>query len=184
MKALKRELRHTHFLYKQGGTRKILDHIKENVVFDIENGINTSSWLDKDDFIEHPHNFVHGVKYRASATNEVLPVLQKVAQIIDVRKAGFYDLGCGKGKILCLAGRDYDYSEIVGVDYYEPFIQIAHHNLKVFGLNCVNLCYGDMSEYKSFKETSVIYLYNPAERPIIEKVKKNLEEFTKKAIVI
>ena len=184
MKTLKRELRHIQFLHEQGGARKILDHVKENVVFDLEYGTSTSPWLDKDDFVERPHNFEHGVKYRASATNEILPALSKVAEIIDVQKAGFYDLGCGKGKVLCITGRDYDYSEIAGVDYYAPFLQIARKNLKVFGLNCINLCYGNMSEYKSFKETSVIYLYNPAEKPIIEKVRENLENITKKAIVI
>lgn len=184
MNILKKELRHLQFLYEQGGTGKILDHIKQNVAFDLKYGTSTSPWLDKDDYEEHPPSFEHGVKYRASATNEVMPVLRKASQMIDVTKAGFYDLGCGKGKILCIVGRDYDYKEIVGIDYYPPFLGIAHRNLKVFGLNNIRLRLGDIANFRDYKQTAVIYLYNPAEKPIIEKVRQNLEETTKKAIVI
>ncbi len=177
-------IQHLEFLFKNGGFSKILSYIEDSVAFDIKLGTDTSSWLEKKNFKTKPINIKHGVRYRAAATSEIEDALSKVSKLINTNDAGFYDLGCGKGKVLCIAGMQYDYDDYVGVDYYPDFIDIAEKNLKICDIMDVNLHLGDMINYKDFKETNVIFLYNPADNIIIDQVRKNIQKYSKKSILI
>jgi len=181
---LRTELKHAGFLFNQGHFGKIFDHLKENVAFDVKHGTETSLWLNKEDFAHQPKNFEHGVRYRASSTKEIRRALEMVAKLISPKDASYYDLGCGKGKTLCIAGMDYDYKILHGVDYYQPFLDLAQTNLNRCNVDNVKLHYGDMREFSDYDETSVIFLYNPADNVIIDAVRENLEHYTKRAIVV
>lgn len=176
--------KHKDFLLDKGGEDKVDDYYRENVAFDIEHGTDTADWLPKDEFKQHPANFSHGVLYRASPTSELIRAFGVIADKIDTSSAGFYDMGCGKGKTLLLAGMSQKFNEVVGVDYYQPFLNTAKSNLDICGVDDVKLHYADMSQYKDFKDTSVVFMYNPADAEIIDKVRQNLEECATKAIVI
>ena len=86
---LHKELHHLLFLAKNGGVKKLMDHLYENILFDLKNGTNTSAWLEKNDFKHHPENFEHGIRYRASATNEVVDALSEALKHIDPAEAGY-----------------------------------------------------------------------------------------------
>ncbi|MGH1403004.1 MAG: class I SAM-dependent methyltransferase [Alphaproteobacteria bacterium] len=181
---IKREIQHIGFLYNQGGIAKLLNHVRENILFDIKHATNTSAWLEKDGFEAHPDNFEHGVRYRAAATSEIEYGLRIASNHIDIEHAGFYDLGCGKGKVLCIAGLKYGFASISGIDYYQPFLDQARQNLIACNLDHIPLHYQDMSQFKDYSKTSVIFLYNPAGNSVLEGVRRNIEETTDKAIVI
>lgn len=184
MSNLKHQPDHKEFLLDQGGKEKVQDHLKENVAFDEQHGTNTADWLPKDKFAHHPDNFDKGVRYRAAATSEVLTALEKVKGLIDTTDAGYYDMGCGKGKTLLIAGMTQNFNEVVGVDYYQPFLDIADKNIEKCHLEDINLHFNDMTKFKDFKDTSVVFMYNPADTEIIDKVRQNIEECSSKAIVI
>ncbi len=175
---------HARFLLQQGGARKLLRHVNENILFDMKHKINTSSWLDTPDFEEKPENLEHGVKYRASATSEVLRALNFVKSKIDTSEYGFYDMGCGKGKVLCITGSKYTFKERVGIDYYMPFINTAKENLARCNVKGTKTHYMDMTKFTEFQKKAVIYMYNPADDYILSKVIENIEHFVDHAIII
>ena len=184
MAKLKNHLDHFSFLYTEGGVSKLFDHIKENMMFDMLHGTNTASWLQKHEFQDSPDNFEHGVRYRAAATTEISNALDIVSELIDTSDAGYYDFGCGKGKTLCMVGLRADFNEIVGIDYYQPFLEQADFNLKTCGLGNIELHFNDMTKFTDFKDTAVVFMYNPADETVINQVRQNLEENTNKALVI
>tara|TARA_B100001989_G_scaffold252648_1_gene235477 strand:+ start:2281 stop:2946 length:666 start_codon:yes stop_codon:yes gene_type:complete len=184
MKQLAREAKHYSFLFHQGGIKKILDHAKENLFYDVKYGTDTSSWLEKYDFQNIP-NLEHGVRYRASATSEARYGLNQASKYINLKDANFYDLGCGKGKVLCIASLCYDFKKIIGIDYYKPLLDHAANNLRHFRINdTVELHNMDMSLFTDYSPETVIYLYNPANDIILEKVRDNLEKATSRTVVI
>ncbi len=175
---------HVKFLIKNGGITKLFDHFKENVLFDLTHGTDTSAWLEKRRFKIHPKNFKFGVRYRASATNEIKASLNKISGIIDTSDSIFFDLGCGKGKVICIAGLQYDFKDIIGIDYYQPFLDQAQKNLDICKLDNAKITLNDMADFKDFAENSVVFLYNPANEVVIDKVRQNIENNSKKAIII
>ena len=177
---------HVDFLFRQGGALKLFNHFRDNMLFDITKGTNTSSWLEKDEFKVRPENFEHGVRYRACASSAVRDALDVVSGMVDIGgdEYSYYDLGCGKGKTLIIADEEYDFKKVTGIDYYQPFIDQAQKNIMKRGLAGVDLLYKDMARFEGFAETSIVFLYNPAEEPVIDQVRKNLEANTKKAIVV
>ena len=181
---LKRTKEHVRFLVDQGGVPKLLDHVHQNVLFDVKHGTSTSPWLRKAEFEQKPENFEYGVRYRACATRTINNSLDVISKLIDTTRAGYYDLGCGKGKTLCMVGLRDDFAHIVGLDYYAPFLEDAQENLDICRLDNVDLHEGDMTGFVDYMDTSVIFMYNPAEAPVINKVRENLEKHCKKAIVI
>ncbi|MBI1300505.1 MAG: methyltransferase domain-containing protein [Alphaproteobacteria bacterium] len=183
MHSFDNEMDHMKFLLKQGGVSKLVSHMNENVAFDMKNKTRTAEWLPKNKFTLKPANLDHGVRYRAAATSEVVRALEFVKSKIDISEATFYDFGCGKGKVLCIAGL-HGFKAIHGVDYYPPFLMQAQQNLEACKLEGIHLHAADMTEFTDFDETSVIFFYNPANAKIIEGARENIEKNTKKAIVI
>ncbi len=181
---LYKKIKHLMFLYKQGGLNKIIDHIKENVIFDIMHSTNTSAWLPKTDFKTKPNNFQHGIRYRATATSEIRESLKKIKKLIDISKADYYDLGCGKGKTLCIAAIECDFNKVIGIDYYEPLLKTARKNIKKCKLKNTQIYLKDMTNFTDFSPISVIFLYNPATDIIINRIKDNIENNTEKAVLI
>lgn len=180
---LYKALNHILFLAKDGGIKKIINHLYENIWFDLKNGTNTSTWLEKDDFEFHPENFDHGIRYRASATSEVEQALAKASEFIDIADSGFYDLGCGKGKAICIAAFKSTFDKLVGIEYYAPFLKIAAKNFDRCHVQA-ELEESDMSVFTDYKERSVIYMYNPADAALLRKVKENIEANTQEAVLI
>ena len=179
------EISHAQFLFHNGGVPKILNHVNENVGFDRARYVTTAPWLEKNMFIERPANFDRGVRYRAAMTSEILRALNFVAKKVDTSKAGFFDMGCGKGKPLCIAAEDYNFARVTGVDYYKAFIERAQKNMEVRKIqDRVELYHMDMTEFTDFTETSVVFLYNPADDYILSHVRDNLEKQTQHTILI
>jgi tRNA G46 methylase TrmB len=129
LKSFFNEVKYWSFLYCSGGIFRIRDYLAENVAFDLQYGTNTSGWLETVSFEERPKNLNHGVRYRASYTSEVLRALKFASKCIDFSSSTFIDMGCGKGKVLMLAALTHNFKEIIGVDYYKPFLDIARFNI-------------------------------------------------------
>lgn len=178
------EIEHLKFLFDLGGFSKIIDYIDENITFDIKYGTDTSNWLPKNRFNTKPLNIEHGIRYRAAATSKIENALSIVSNTINTNNAGFYDLGCGKGKVLCIAGMQYNYDKLIGIDYYSDFLKIADKNLGICNVKNVHLLLDDMTNYTEFKETSVVFLYNPADDIVLNQVRDNLQKHTKKCVLI
>lgn len=88
----------------------------------------------------------------------------------------FVDIGCGKGLVLLLA-REFGFRRIVGVEYAPALCEIARRNLEVAGgpdpsRFAVHCC--DAADYDFREEESVIYLFNPFDSFVLERVMAQL----------
>lgn len=80
----------------------------------------------------------------------------------------FVDLGSGKGKALMLAA-NYPFREIIGVELSPRLHAIAQSNLQKIGDSRIRVYCEDARSFL-FPSPSVIYLYNPFERPVSDAV--------------
>ena len=90
----------------------------------------------------------------------------------------FIDLGCGKGRPLVVAA-DYPFRRLIGVELSPYVAQVARRN--VAGLRPAEkygkrifVIIGDASIPNLGKESTVLFLYNPFRRPIVERLVAHL----------
>lgn len=90
----------------------------------------------------------------------------------------FVDLGSGMGRAVLIAS-EFPFRKIIGVEFSSELHQIARQNVLHFKSGqqkCRNieLVHGDVVEYALPAEKTVFYLYNPFQRPVLEKMLENL----------
>jgi SAM-dependent methyltransferase len=160
-----------------------LTHFRQRKLFDLKYGTDTANNLMKPEFKPVP-NLEHGKHYMASWTKEVIHSYQFAKKLLGPSFGSyqFIDLGCGKGKA-CLVWRlqclkDNIKQDVLGVDYYPPFIDIARSNTKkIFGDFGHFLVTGaETINYHSFERPLILYLYNPFDAVILAKVLDKLLE--------
>jgi SAM-dependent methyltransferase len=94
---------------------------------------------------------------------------------------GFIDIGCGKGKVQIvweqLLRKNRISQPVYGLDYYDALIEQAQANLKkVLGREGRFIC-ADASEfdYSRLGYRLIVYLYNPFDGVILDRVLDRLE---------
>lgn len=95
-----------------------------------------------------------------------------------VTGGAFVDFGAGKGKSLLMAAR-YPFVRIVGVEYSQPLCRIAQLNIEKWRrrTGCttpMEVRQGDAAAYEFQHDETTIFLYNPFDEAILEKVMENL----------
>jgi SAM-dependent methyltransferase len=118
-----------------------------------------------------------GVHY--SPTNEELfrHMLQFLR--IDFTKYIFVDLGSGKGAILLMAS-EYPFRKVIGVEYSKSLAAIAIDNIRRYEnptLKCgdITCVCADASGFDFAAEPAVLYLFNPFQGKVMDRVIKNIE---------
>jgi SAM-dependent methyltransferase len=89
----------------------------------------------------------------------------------------FVDIGSGKGRMLFLAAQ-YPFKEVIGVEYAPDLVKISDNNIHNFRgrTNCSNIssiC-ADATQYTLPDAPLMIYLFNPFDIEIFEKVMANI----------
>jgi predicted RNA methylase len=88
----------------------------------------------------------------------------------------FVDLGAGKGEVLLLAA-EYGFRRIVGVEYSEALAEAASANIRdAKFLQCedVSCIHSDAVDFVFPHDPTVLYLYNPFQGRVMDKVVKNI----------
>lgn len=155
-------------------------------LFDLIHKTDTHAWLSKDFYIEKPNNINNGSLYMTSWTNEIKRSFNYLynSNLLDIPYV-FIDIGCGKGKA-CLTWRLLEkkflrhFNRIIGIDYYEPLINIAKNNFINLFKNDGEFYFTDATNfnYSIFPSRLIIYLYNPFDESILEKVLEKLPTCT------
>jgi hypothetical protein len=91
----------------------------------------------------------------------------------------FIDLGAGKGLALLLAS-GYSFKSIIGVEYSRRFTDMACQNIRAYqeqgrshpSVRCV--C-GDASDFELPMEPTILYLFNPFQGKVMDRVIANIE---------
>lgn len=104
--------------------------------------------------------------------------LRRILRGVEVGSADvFVDLGCGKGRVILLAGR-YRFGRIIGVELSEDLSAVARRNVAArrVHLRCadVDVVTADVADYRIPDDVSVVYIYNAVRGPIFDAVVANL----------
>lgn len=92
----------------------------------------------------------------------------------------FIDLGSGKGKALLMAS-DWPFRRIVGVEYCRPLHEVALRNIRNYrhpSMKCprIESIHGDAAAFELPLGPCVVYMYNPFDHAIMDKVAANLAD--------
>jgi SAM-dependent methyltransferase len=99
---------------------------------------------------------------------------------IDLSEYIFIDLGSGKGRAILMASM-LPFKEIIGVEFSEILNDIAKSNVEKFPKNlqlCKNISFItiDATEYIFPDEKYILYMFNPFDKIIMEKVLENISK--------
>jgi hypothetical protein len=108
-------------------------------------------------------------------------LFDKALRSLPIRLAdyNFIDLGAGKGWALVLAS-EYSFKSITGVEYSKVLadsasVYIRAHQ-KQSGLHaCIQCIWGDATDFNLPNEPTIIYLYNPFQGDVMDRVIANIE---------
>ncbi len=119
---------------------------------------------------------------RLSAT-EYMPVNYSLLEDIlhhvpkEARDGVFLDIGCGKGRAMCVAAAN-GFHKVVGIDIAKELINDAEINLQSIHNQYKNtessLQWIDVVEYEIPKDISCVFLFNPFEQNIVETLIRKL----------
>jgi hypothetical protein len=109
-------------------------------------------------------------------------LFEKAVQSLPVRldDYSFIDFGAGKGLALLLAA-NYPFKSITGVEYSKTLADTAAANIQSFRersgskrpLNCI---WGDAADFKLPIEPTILYLFNPFQGKVMDRVIANIEK--------
>ena len=115
-------------------------------------GINTRQGHSSD---ESDYIFYASVPYRS---------LFRVLNRMELRPDDvFVDIGCGRGRVLCVAGRYYKTHEIIGIEYYPELARAARENVTIACPHQrppVRVLNERAEDYK-YSEGTAFYMYHP-----------------------
>lgn len=84
----------------------------------------------------------------------------------------FLDIGCGKGRALCVATHA-GFTKLTGIDFAKELIDDAEKNIhqtkQLFPLVQYNLLWADISTFDIEPDTSTFFLFNPFDEVLIKK---------------
>ena len=147
--------------------------------FDRKNNIDTlqtnSSYFD----IAQSENTKFAVPYEPIQQDIFKDIITKVH--IDYCRYSFIDLGSGKGRALLFAS-DYQFKNIIGVEFSEELHNIAERNISNFITknqknNAFELKCMDVIDYEFPLTNIVVFLYNPFFGEVMETVVNKITNF-------
>lgn len=96
----------------------------------------------------------------------------------------FLDIGCGKGRALCVAAAN-GFNRVAGVDIAKELISAAKSNLQSiqnqFKTTESSLHWADVVDYDIPNDVTCVFLFNPFEQNIVESVVRKLLESRRKS---
>lgn len=142
--------------------------------FDQEHGVDTGGKIGLYNLTVESPNAVFGIKYQPSDPDACEAALKTLP--IQPEEFCFVDLGAGKGRVLLIASTR-PFRRLIGVEFAKELVKISQENL----LSCdrAEIVYADAADYDFPDENLVVYMYNPFERPVMEKVISRLAKAEK-----
>ncbi len=148
-----------------------------DLYFDWKYNLDTIKWISHEDLIEENSIAKYSGHYQGTNAYLVKLILKRLKLS---KKETFVDIGSGKGRALLIAQK-YGFKSIKGIELSEQLCEIAHKNIQLFtsktkspsNISIYNI---DATTYKFQPEDSIIFMYNPFNGIIFEKVIKNLSQ--------
>ncbi len=123
--------------------------------------------LDFSTFVELPVEYRN--MYFPYERSSSLLLYRALDRNVWTKKDSFLDIGCGKGYVLYLVRKRYDFENIDGVELLESLCTIARNNMKKLHMNshiyhCLAEDFSDYDLYNCF------YMFNPCQSLIINRI--------------
>jgi len=168
-------------MFKARGIRLPINYFIENQLFDIKYKTETHIWMPKEYYSIKPTNFDNSTLYMASWTSIVKKSTFRAISIMNEKSSQFqfFDIGCGKGKVLCLWElllRNNHY-EFFGVEFNKELAGICERNLKIIKSKKTSIIRKDILDidFSSYGKYLLIYMFNPFNEkimiPFLDKLK-------------
>jgi len=145
---------------------------EEARAYDGKLGLDTGGTRQMFDLTIDSANAVHAGPFIASSPEQ----FRNVMRALDIDPAGctFVDLGAGKGRGLLLAA-EYPFKAITGVEFAKELHAICQQNLARVGDPRITCEHGDAELFTYPEGDFVVYMNNPFDRPLVEKIARRLE---------
>jgi len=117
----------------------------------------------------------HGTALVSTSEDFLIKLLNDLENSMDtpLKKEVFIDYGSGKGAAIIHA-KKVGFKETIGVEFAKELHETALENIKKMKLKNVESLYADATTYVPPSNVSVIYLFNPFDEVVMEKVIQNL----------
>jgi predicted RNA methylase len=90
------------------------------------------------------------------------------------------DIGCGRGRALCVFAREPTVAQCVGIEYHAGHAQIARQNAQTVRAKraSIDIIHGDAAE-QDYDSTTLVFLFNPfgevTMRKTVERIERSLQ---------
>ena len=167
----------------QKDPRLIAANIRERIVFDLVNRVDTIRQVPKAAYAEPLANLVHGLHYSSSWTSEIKFGFDAATARLgsEFGDFTFIDVGCGKGKVQIYWSQALRRRKLIqpvyGLDYYQTLLSVANENhRRVFGRDG-NFIQADAAVYDfgSLSRRLIVYLYNPFDDVVLKAMLERLD---------
>lgn len=141
--------------------------------------INTTSFNNLSRFRIRGDQLAHATEYMPVSYFTMEQLLLHLPE--NAKKGTFLDIGCGKGRAMCIAAH-YGFKHVSGIDFAKEMIDAAAKNLaqtkelsKDFQYE---LSWADITTLEIGKEVSTVFLFNPFDeilmKLVVQKIKTSL----------
>jgi SAM-dependent methyltransferase len=142
--------------------------------------INTTSYSKLSKYKLVQNNLKHATEYMPVNYLILEQLFMKLPA--DAFTARFLDIGCGKGRALCVAIHN-GFNKVTGIDFAEELIEEATKNLQLtkqlFPTTHYNLLWHDITTFEIEPDTSTFFLFNPFDEVLmkttVEKIAHSLQ---------
>lgn len=166
-------------LIRNRGIWFTFNHFTQDHVFDLIRGTDTHEPLEKPSYKESLDNFEHGTLYMSSWKSVVRKSTKIALDLFPVPRlqVTFVDVGCGKGKVLCIWEKMFRGSaEIIGIEYSRHLAKICVENLKIIQARRSRVIVSDVLkvDIAELGQYPLIYMFNPFDADLMARFLKQL----------
>jgi SAM-dependent methyltransferase len=147
-------------------------------------GINTTGADELKSLEQNGIDTTHATIYMPVSYDLLEEIFNRLQQLPDKPYNHFLDIGCGKGRALCVAAY-YGFTQLTGVDFSKKLIDAATENLthtkKQFPAIDFELYNNDAFYFEIPNDADCIFLFNPFDEVIMSGVVYNILESLKES---
>ena len=145
--------------------------------YDSAHSIETAGVIETPDLVVVGGHKERGIRYEPTRARPFRRQMRALGISCD---GVFVDIGSGKGRVLVMAA-EYGFNDIVGVDYAGSLCAVARENFaRVHQDKTLLIHHCDAADYEFAEGETVVYLYNPFDAVVMEKMMKRLNASLRK----
>ncbi|MFT3981846.1 MAG: class I SAM-dependent methyltransferase [Ferruginibacter sp.] len=168
-------LRYFFFLASNWNVRIALHIIRNDIRGEKKYGIHTTGTDDLKKLEERGVDIDHSTFYMPAGYD----IMEDVFTRIGLSSAKhFIDIGCGKGRAMCVAA-SMGAKKVTGIDFSKEFCEAAERNLQIIQQGIPDLSYkvyhNDAFYFEIPDDADIIFLFNPFDEVIMSGVVENIE---------